>query len=88
MNIFLGSMILAIALSLGGGLIRVLRGPTHPDQMIAAQLLGTLGVGLLLLPAELDQVPALRDVALVLATLAAVVTLAFVRLHAKKEEHP
>ena len=59
------------------GLLRVLRGPGTGDRMLATQLIGTAGVGiLLLLSLVLDQ-PALLDVALVLALLAAVAAAAF-----------
>ncbi|MCL4553647.1 MAG: monovalent cation/H+ antiporter complex subunit F [Actinobacteria bacterium] len=61
------------------GFIRVERGPTAADRMLAAQLFGTTGVALMLLLAEAFQVPALRDVALVLALLAAVTGIAFVK---------
>jgi multicomponent Na+:H+ antiporter subunit F len=47
--------------------------------MLAAQLLGTTGVGLLLVLAEARAEPALRDVALVFAVLAAVNAAVFVR---------
>jgi multicomponent Na+:H+ antiporter subunit F len=46
--------------------------------MIAAQLIGSTGVGILLLLAHALSVPALIDVALVLALLAAVTVAAFV----------
>ena len=80
MSAFLGIVLLVLSLALVGGLIRVLRGPSGADRMIAAQLLGTTGVGILLLLAEVNGAAALRDVALVFAALASVVTLAFVRL--------
>jgi len=49
------------------------------DPVIAAQLFGTTGVGILLLLAPVLGSPALQDVALVFALLAAVTTVAFVR---------
>ncbi|ADJ28109.1 monovalent cation/H+ antiporter complex subunit F [Nitrosococcus watsonii] len=61
------------------GLIRVLRGPTAADRMLAAQLFGTTSVAILLLLAEAMQAPSLQNVALVLALLAAVATIAFIR---------
>lgn len=70
------ALLLLLALVLG--LIRIWRGPTIADRMLAAQLFGTTGVGLLLVLAELQQIPALRDVALVLALLAIMAVLAFV----------
>jgi multicomponent Na+:H+ antiporter subunit F len=54
------------------GLVRVFRGPSSGDRMLAAQLIGTTGVGLLLLLWPVLGIPALVDVALVLALLAAV----------------
>ena len=61
------------------GLVRVERGPTPADRMLAAQLFGTTGVAILLLLAEAMEIPALRDVALVFALLAAMAAAAFVK---------
>ncbi|MCG6939330.1 MAG: multiple resistance and pH regulation protein F [Gammaproteobacteria bacterium] len=66
-----------LMLSLLLGLIRVLRGPEAGDRMMAAQLIGTTGVGMLLLLSLLLGQPALADVALILALLAAVAAAAF-----------
>lgn len=60
------------------GLIRVWRGPEPADRMLTAQLFGSTGVALLLVLGELQQAPALRDVALVLALLAIMAMVAFV----------
>ncbi len=68
-----------LVLTLAAGLVRIMRGPTSADSMLAAQLIGTTGVGILLLLAEASSAPALRDVALVLALLAALAAVAFVR---------
>jgi len=70
---------LFLLLNVAAGLARVARGPSAADRMIAAQLFGTAGVALLLLLSEAMRVPALRDVALVFALLAVVVTVAFVK---------
>ncbi|MFN3323300.1 MAG: monovalent cation/H+ antiporter complex subunit F [Bryobacteraceae bacterium] len=70
---------LFLLLNVFGGLVRILRGPTRADRMLAAQLFGTTGVAILLLLAEGLAMPALRDVALVFALLAAVATVVFVR---------
>jgi multicomponent Na+:H+ antiporter subunit F len=61
------------------GLVRVLRGPTAQDRMLAAQLFGTTGAAVMLLLAEASGTPALRDVALVFVLLAVLATVAFVR---------
>ena len=70
---------LFLVLTLALGLVRVARGPKHADSMLAAQLFGTTGVGILLLLAEAMAMPALRDAALVLALLAVLAVVAFVR---------
>jgi multicomponent Na+:H+ antiporter subunit F len=61
------------------GLARILRGPAAAERIMAAQLLGTGGIAALLLLAEAMGVPAAVDVALVLALLAAFVSVAFVK---------
>ena len=60
------------------GLLRILRGPTNADCMMAAQLLGTGGVATLLLLAGASQSPTIVDVALLIALLAAFASVAFV----------
>jgi len=64
--------------SLGAALWRVWRGPGQADRMMAAQLVGTAGVGLLMLLSALGE-PAALDVALVLALLAALAAVGFVK---------
>jgi len=61
------------------GLVRILRGPGDADRIMAAQLLGTGGTAALLLLAQATSVPAAADVGLVLALLAAFVSVAFVK---------
>jgi multicomponent Na+:H+ antiporter subunit F len=61
------------------GLVRVERGPSNGDRMLAAQLLGTGAVAVLLLLARATNTPSLLDVALVLALLASVASAVFVR---------
>lgn len=74
--LWLCTLLLLLALLLG--LWRIWIGPSMADRMLAAQLFGTTGTGILLLQAELMQLPALRDVALILALLAVMATVAFV----------
>jgi multicomponent Na+:H+ antiporter subunit F len=59
------------------GLLRLLRGPTDADRMMAAQLLGTGGVAVLLLVAAASSRMAVVDVALVLALVAVFASAAF-----------
>ncbi|WP_142848028.1 monovalent cation/H+ antiporter complex subunit F [Telmatospirillum sp. J64-1] len=70
---------LFLLLTLAAGLLRVLRGPTAADRLMVAQLVGTTGIGILLLLAEAMDQDAARDVALILAFLASLTALAFVR---------
>ena len=61
------------------GLARTLRGPGDADRVMAVQLLGTGGIGALLLVGVAANEPAVLDVALTLALLAAFASLAFVK---------
>jgi multicomponent Na+:H+ antiporter subunit F len=61
------------------GLVRILRGPTVADRIMAAQLFGTGGIAVLLLGAAATATPAAVDVALSLALLAAFASAAFVQ---------
>jgi len=60
------------------GLVRLLRGPAAADRMMAAQLVGSGGVGVLLLAAVAMERPPVVDVALALALLSAFASVAFV----------
>jgi multicomponent Na+:H+ antiporter subunit F len=59
------------------GLIRVHRGPTRSDRMLAAQLFGTTGTAIVLLIGAAYEQPGARDVALVFVLLAVVNSFAF-----------
>lgn len=67
-----------ILLAALAGLYRALRGPAAADRMMAAQLLCTGGIAVLLLVAVATGLPGVVDVALVLALLGAFATVAFV----------
>ncbi|MGY6569233.1 MAG: monovalent cation/H+ antiporter complex subunit F [Salinarimonas sp.] len=68
-----------LLLTIAGALWRVWRGPDQADRMMAAQLVGTGGVGVILLLAAIADDWAMLDVALVLALLAALAAIAFVK---------
>jgi multicomponent Na+:H+ antiporter subunit F len=70
---------LGILVSIAGALARAWRGPTRADRMMSAQLIGTGGVGVAILLAAGRDAPAMLDVALVFALLAAFAALAFVK---------
>jgi multicomponent Na+:H+ antiporter subunit F len=67
------------------GLFRVLHGPAEADCMMAAQLVGTGGVAVLLMLAVATATPPIVDVALMLALLAAFASVTFVRSAAGSE---
>jgi len=76
-NEFHLAVALILLLNVVAGLVRVLRGPTPGDRMLAAQLFGTTGVAIVVLLGFAANTPRWLDVALVLALLAAVVGVAF-----------
>ena len=78
MSTFLLGTAAFVLITVGLGLIRILRGPGDADRMLAAQLLGTGGVAALLLLGVATGAPAMGDLALVLALLAAFASVAFV----------
>jgi len=80
MSTFLSLILIALLLSILAGLIRVFRGPAPAERMLAAQLFGTAAVAILLVLSQLMGMPALLDVAMVFALLAAVTLVAFVVL--------
>jgi multicomponent Na+:H+ antiporter subunit F len=82
---FLLSAAAFVLLMVALGLMRVARGPGYADRMMAAQLLGTGGIGALLLVGAAVGEPAVVDVALTLALLAAFASIAFVKFMAHKD---
>lgn len=79
-----GFVLLMVAL----GLVRVARGPGYADRMMAAQLLGTGGIAVLLLVGAAVREVAVVDVALTLALLAAFTSIAFVEYMAHRYRPP
>ncbi len=70
------------------GLFVILRRPAAVDRMMAAQLLGTGGVAILLLLAVSTETSPITDVALTLAVFAAFAAVAFVRSAETEGEAP
>jgi multicomponent Na+:H+ antiporter subunit F len=79
MMTFLTLALIILILSLCMGLIRIFRGPTLEDRIMSVQLMGTTGVGILLILGLLLDMPASVDIALVLAMLAAISVAALTR---------
>jgi multicomponent Na+:H+ antiporter subunit F len=78
MTEFLLSAGLFVLATVAVGLLRLLHGPDPADRLMSAQLLGTGGIGVLLLVGVAITLPGAIDVALTLALLAAFVSAAFV----------
>jgi multicomponent Na+:H+ antiporter subunit F len=78
MSTFLLATAAFVLVTVALGLIRILRGPSDADRMLAAQLLGTGGVAALLLFGVATGTSALGDLTLVLALLAAFASVGFV----------
>lgn len=86
MDLLLSAAMLFLLLNLAAGLLRVLRGPTASDRMLAALLFGSTTVAVLLIMAQWLGEPALRDVALLFVLLATVLSVAFVGLPRRPAE--
>lgn len=78
-------LLLFLLLNLAAGLVRVTRGPTAADRMLAILLFGSTTVAMLLIMAEWMQLPALRSVALLFVMLAAILSLAFVGIPRERD---
>lgn len=78
MTVWLHIVALGLLGSLGGALWRVWRGPSQADRMMAAQLVGTGGVAVLIVLAALQDW-GLLVVALALALLAALAAVGFIK---------
>jgi multicomponent Na+:H+ antiporter subunit F len=74
-EIVLGVLSLAAVL----GFIRLLRGPSLPDRVVAFDLLATVGVGISAVYSMAHDQPVFLDVAVVLALISFVGTVAFAR---------
>ena len=68
-----------LALAIVLAFARLVRGPTLPDRVVAIDLLGVLIAGLLVVAASATDQQALLDVAMVLALISFVGTVAYAR---------
>ncbi len=68
-----------LLLNIGAGLIRIWRGPTPADRLLAVQLFGTTGTAILLLLALAQENESLKNIALIFALLAGVLGVVFTR---------
>ncbi len=79
MTVFYVATATLLLLILIAGLVRALLGPTPSDRMLTPQLFGTVGVAVLVLSSGASGQVALLDVALVLALLAPLTLIAFIK---------
>jgi len=77
MTTFYALAAMFLLLTIAAGLVRILRGPTPADRLLAAQLFGTTGTAILFLLAEVQQLESLQDVALIFAILTSITAVAF-----------
>jgi multicomponent Na+:H+ antiporter subunit F len=78
-NVLFIALAFILLLALLGGIWRVVAGPTAADRLLAVHVLGTLGIGILLLLARIVREPAIADAGLLMAILSLVATMAFAR---------
>lgn len=79
MNEFLLAAACLVLLLTGLSLYRLFREPSDVDRVLSAQLIGTGGVAILLLIGTASNETTVIDVALTLALLAAMASIAFVK---------
>jgi len=68
-----------LLVNIGLGLVRVARGPTTADRLLAVQLFGTTGTAILVLLSLRDNAPDYLNIALVFALLAGILGVVFTR---------
>lgn len=83
-NLSLEIVLDVLALAAVVGFVRLLRGPSLPDRVIAFDLLATVGVGISAVYSMAHNQPVFLDVAVVLALISFVGTVAFARYIEKR----
>ena len=69
--------LVALTLALLVAAVRLVKGPTLPDRVVAMDLIGVLAVGLIVVLAASTKVRATLDAAIVIALVAFVATVAY-----------
>lgn len=67
--------------------IRLIKGPTTPDRVIAADLMATIGIGVIAVYAIMTNQPTFLDVAIILALISFLGTIAFAYYVEKGQNH-
>jgi len=78
-NLFLEIVLAVLALAALAGFVRLLRGPSLPDRVVAFDFLTAVGVGISAVYSMAHNQPVFLDVAVVLALISFVGTIAFAR---------
>ena len=79
LNLFMEIVLGLLALAAVLGFVRLLRGPSLPDRVVAFDLLATVAVGISAVYAMAHDQPVFLDVAVVIALISFVGTVAFAR---------
>jgi len=79
LDLFLLSALAVLVLSALLALLRVVRGPTLPDRVVAIDLIGVLIVGIAIVSAAITGASFFLDVAIVIALISFVGTIAYAR---------
>ena len=79
LNLFMEIVLGLLALAAVLGFVRLLRGPSLPDRVVAFDLLATVAVGISAVYAMAHDQPVFLDVAVILALISFVGTVAFAR---------
>jgi multicomponent Na+:H+ antiporter subunit F len=80
MTTYFLAIILVLALLLSLSLLSVLRAPSYTDCILATQLVGTIGVAMLIILSVIKREAYLLDVSLVLALLTSIMLVTFTQL--------
>ena len=79
LNLFMEIVLGLLALAAVLGFVRLLQGPSLPDRVVAFDLLATVAVGISAVYAMAHDQPVFLDVAVVIALISFVGTVAFAR---------
>ncbi len=85
MDVTIGITLVMLAAAALLAFVRVVRGPTLPDRVVAIDLIGVLVVGLIVVSAAATGEDSFLDVAIVIALISFVGTVAYAR-YVEKED--
>ena len=86
MDFTIGITLVMLAVAALLAFVRVVRGPTLPDRVVAIDLIGVLIVGLIVVSAAATGERSFLDVAIVIALISFVGTVAYARYVEKEDE--